>query len=495
MKRMMRVARILATVLTCMACCTAGAEGFSIQSFNGNGQLVFNSLNSATNYRIEWASSPAGPWTNFTFGAGAFLDNIPAVQGGSITCSVPVFYRVVASVTNAWLFLETAGDLAFGDVRVGDTPTLMLTLRNRGGAALTVSGIDCPDGFSCNWSGVIPAGYEQDVPVTFMPTENAFYGGTLTVHSDAAGGVFVMVVSGRGLSDYLVIDLSGGTDASRYPVTYLNNVPIDGWNDTYKTTELVMRLIRKGTFTMGSPDSELGRYNSETRHTVTLTKNFYMGVFEVTQRQWELVMGNKPSGFNNASYYASRPVEMVSYYDIRENPASNSHDPAVDWPNNSAVNAASFMGKLRAKTGLSTFDLPTEAQWEYACRAGTTTALNTGYNLTSTSSDPRMDAAGRYLYNGGFIGGTISPSSNCTTDNGTAKVGSYLPNAWGLYDMHGNLWERCLDWGLGYEGSQRVIRGGCWVYGASISRSASGSASTPYSQYNGVGFRAASTLP
>ena len=299
---------------------------------------------------------------------------------------------------------------------------------------------------------------------------------------------------------YLVVDLSGGPTASSYPVSYLSGVPSGGWTDTYKTTKLVMRKIPKGTFTMGSPSGELGRYSIETQHQVTLTKDFYIGVFEVTQRQWELVMGNRPSYFNNSSYYTTRPVEQVSYYDIRENPA-NSDDSAVDWPNNSTVNASSFMGKLRAKTGLATFDLPTESQWEYACRAGTTTALNTGYNLTSASSDPRMDVAGRYWYNGGS-----GYSQTCTTSAGTAKVGSYLPNAWGLYDMHGNVWEWCLDWYGAYpgtvsdpsgssSGSDRVERGGSWYYYTSDGRSARRSYLNPSGRHLRLGFRPVRTLP
>ncbi|MBM4027405.1 MAG: hypothetical protein FJ280_18660, partial [Planctomycetes bacterium] len=128
-------------------------------------------------------------------------------------------------------------------------------------------------------------------------------------------------------STYLVIDLSAGPSATSYPVSYLSSVPSGGWSDVYKTTKLVMRRIPAGTFTMGSPSGELGRYDNETQHQVTLSKDFYIGVFEVTQKQWERVMGTWPSYFNNTSYRDSRPVEQVSYYDIRENPANSAISP------------------------------------------------------------------------------------------------------------------------------------------------------------------------
>jgi len=287
---------------------------------------------------------------------------------------------------------------------------------------------------------------------------------------------------------YCVIDLSGGTSASSYPISYLTDVPEGGWSDDFKTTKLVLRKISAGTFTMGSPGDESGHFSDETQHQVTLTKDTWMGVFEVTQRQWELVMGMRPSYFNNDVYYAPRPVEQVSYDMIRGSSAG------AGWPNSSDVDSTSFLGVLRAKSGL-VLDLPTEAQWEYACRAGTATALNSGKNLTSLTQDPEMDKVGRYRSNGGS-----SSSQSCDWSAGTAKAGSFAPNAWGLYDMHGNVWELCLDWKGRYSGdasdpkgpssgSDRVVRGGCWVHYASSCRSAFRGTGNPSHVDSGVGFR------
>lgn len=261
-----------------------------------------------------------------------------------------------------------------------------------------------------------------------------------------------------GAAPYLVVDLSGGTTAQSYPVSYMAAPPEGGWSDEYKGNKLVLRLIFPGTFTMGSPSTELGRYTDEYLHQVTLTEPFYMGVFEVTQKQWQLVMGTTPSS-DKGDF---RPVECISYGMIRG--TSN----GAGWPTHNQVDATSFMGVFRVKTGL-TFDLPTEAQWEYACRAGTSTALNSGKDLTATETCSNMAEVGRYSYNrsdgkGGYT-------------SGHTKVGSYLPNAWGLYDMHGNVYEWCLDWytaNLGTatvtnpkgatSGSSRVSRGGYWGF-------------------------------
>ena len=238
--------------------------------------------------------------------------------------------------------------------------------------------------------------------------------------------------------DYCVIDLSNGPNMTKWPVAYLFSVPSGGWTDEYRTTKLVLRRIPAGSFIMGGGSSDESRR-------VTLTKPFYMGVFEVTQKQWGLVMGANPSYFSGNP---KNPVECVSYNDIRGSSSG------AQWPASSAVDASSFLGRLRARTGLD-FDLPTEAQWEYACRAGTTTTYYWG---------DAMDGAYAWYYR--------------NSDSTMHSVGTRLPNAWGLYDMSGNMWEWCRDWDgtLAYgtdpvgsaSGSNRVKRGGGWNFLADI---------------------------
>ena len=290
-----------------------------------------------------------------------------------------------------------------------------------------------------------------------------------------------------GAAPYVVIDLSGGASATSYPVRFSASGP-DLASDTCRTTELWLRLILPGTFTMGSPSGELGRSSYETQHRVTISKPFYIGVFELTQKQWQLVMGTTPSCYRGDT----RPVEYVSYNTIRGTTLG------AAWPSHRQVDADSFLGKIRARTSL-TIDLPTEAQWEYACRAGTTTALNNGKDLSSTGYCPEMDEVGRYAYNtsdgkGGY--------TSCHT-----KVGSYEPNAWGLFDMHGNVWEWCLDWYGSYatgvqtdpqgaaSGSYPVYRGGCYRNSAGSCRSASRSSYDPSDASDYLGFRPVMILP
>ena len=157
---------------------------------------------------------------------------------------------------------------------------------------------------------------------------------------------------GAGGATYYVIDLSGGPNASSYPMEIREGEPTGGWTAEHKTTKLVLRRIEPGTFMMCNQVQ------------VTLTRPFFIGVFEVTSAQYAQVMG----GTGN-----KLPKAGISYNTIRG---------SSDWPNSSTVGTDTFLGRLRAKTGIATLDLPTEAQWEYACRAGTTTDFNNGTNLT-----------------------------------------------------------------------------------------------------------------
>ncbi|MDR2850417.1 MAG: formylglycine-generating enzyme family protein, partial [Verrucomicrobiota bacterium] len=260
---------------------------------------------------------------------------------------------------------------------------------------------------------------------------------------------------------------------------------------------------------------EVGRDGaSETQRLVRVTQPFYIGVYQVTQQQWGNVTVSpriRPSFFNNELDRAERPVEMVSYFEVREN-VGNSDNPAIDWPaTGHTVAEDSFIGRLRAKTGgVIPFDLPTDAQWEYAGRAGTLGAWNNGTTAVSDIADPNLDLLGRYSRNGGQLqtgpSAWSNPPQDCLATNGTAKVGSYLPNDWGLYDMHGNVLEWCLDWyaaslaafdGDDPEGpatssnASRVTHGGAWIFTASYGRSAKRNSNGPSTQVNHIGFRVA----
>ena len=197
-----------------------------------------------------------------------------------------------------------------------------------------------------------------------------------------------------------------------------------------------MELIwcEPGTFTMGSPASEVGRFEDELQHKVVLTKGFWLGKYEVTQAQWKSVMGNNPSKFNGDNH----PVDTVSWTDCQR-----------------------FIRNVNAKLDIA-MRLPTEAEWEYACRAGSDGAVS----------------------GNGVLGDMAWYEVN--SSHQTHDVGSNKPNAWGFYDMHGNVLEWCQDWFLQADttaaeaidptgpvtGSFKMMRGGCWFYYARDCRSA-----------------------
>ena len=284
--------------------------------------------------------------------------------------------------------------------------------------------------------------------IVSQKTESLHYSSkwTLLANDESTATVKVMPAL-KTKPKYLVIDLSGGTSATTYPISTLNEVPGGSWDDEYKTSKLVLRHIPAGSFIMGRRATDCPGARNRDLHMVTITRDFYLGVFSITQRQWELVMGNRPSNFTNETCYATRPVENVSYQDIR------GKDKGIKWPQTTDVDDGSFMDVLRRKVGMNGFDLPTEAQWEYACRAGTTTALNDGHDLSDMTNAVELATTARYAYNSGWATGKYQSLADgyqwtdfaCGTEKGTDKVGNYAPNAFGLYDMHGNIYDLCLD--------------------------------------------------
>jgi len=220
--------------------------------------------------------------------------------------------------------------------------------------------------------------------------------------------------------------------------------------------------IPGGTFIMGSPLGEYGRDDNERQHQVTLTRGFYMQTTEVTQGQWKALMGNNPSHFLNCGWDC--PVEQVNWYEVQE-----------------------FIKKLNEAEKTRRYRLPTEAEWEYASRAGSTTAFHNGEIAGDTSGyDEVLDQVGWYYRN---------------SEKGTHQVSQKNSNAWGLYDMHGNVWEWCQDWQRKYPfravtdptgattGKARIRRGGSWSHYPLFCRSAYRSWYEPKDATPHLGFR------
>jgi formylglycine-generating enzyme required for sulfatase activity len=226
-------------------------------------------------------------------------------------------------------------------------------------------------------------------------------------------------------------------------------------------TRMVLVAIEPGSFVMGSPASEAGRRPDEQPRRITLSRRIYMGRYEVTQAEWQMVMGVNPSRFSDC---ARCPVEQVNFYDVDD-----------------------FVTRMSARSTAMRYRLPTEAEWEYACRAGTTTAYAFGDQLAA--NDGQVNSA---------------PADGVTTEAGagrTRPVGGLRPNPWGLHDMHGNVLEWTNDFYGPYDdrddvdprgsdvGTERVVRGGSWYLDAASARCAQRNAYSPQDRGFSLGFR------
>ncbi len=244
--------------------------------------------------------------------------------------------------------------------------------------------------------------------------------------------------------NYLVIDVSGGKAAASWPAT-LQSKPAGGWTDVHKTTSIVLRRIPAGTATIGSPESEgevvgVTRIASEALRKIRHTRDFWMSVFPITKAQYGCITGDVSA----VTALGAEAKKLCPFSWVQMRGVTNGQN----WPdvkngyNASAVDDGSLMATLRAKVTLPAslesdlvFDLPTEAQWEYACRAGTTTPWNDGSEL-----DPKPRTQGGYTEANLDRLGWYNANANTSKE-----VGLKLPNSWGLYDMHGLRWEICLD--------------------------------------------------
>jgi formylglycine-generating enzyme required for sulfatase activity len=265
--------------------------------------------------------------------------------------------------------------------------------------------------------------------------------------------------TGTYLLTYTVQDGGGNTATATRTVTVVGNRTVD----LNATVAMDMIWCPPGTFTMGSPTTEAGRGSDETEHNVSLTKGFYLGKYEVTQAQYMAVIGTNPSEFN-ATGNGNRPVEKVNWTE------------AVAFCTQLTTQEQAA-GRLPA--GWS-YVLPTESQWEYACRAGTITAYSWGDSIAGTNANYSSSGYSQ-----------------------TRDVGKYAANPWGFFDMHGNVWEWTADlYQAAYpagnpvvdptgpaSGSTRVRRGGSWSNVGAVLRSARRGRNTPGSRYDDIGFR------
>lgn len=344
---------------------------------------------------------------------------------GAVTCSTNVVSDAEYRDALYWLYADGDADLSLKVGWLRDAQGRILvkgdTLQKDGYAAEFVysrMGYDAM-GTNCQWPHAVVVAVERIRRVA-MP-----YSGN---HRYMIKGLTAPVRQKMGSGLYMVIDLNGND--FHFPVTYMDSEPTK-WGDEYKTNKIVLRRI----------DDPNGTY--------------YAGVFEITEAQWDKVMGGSST--------STEPKDSVPYNAIRGDA------DIYDWPSSNEVAANSFMGSLRLMTGISTFDLPSVTEWEYAARAGVTTKWLCG------DSEEGLEDYAWY--------------SSKNSDGRMHPVGTRLANAWGLYDVHGNVSESCLN--RDASGSFRRVwcGGGCWNSAPSCAFAYRGNAIAPNSGSGSHGFR------
>jgi formylglycine-generating enzyme required for sulfatase activity len=229
----------------------------------------------------------------------------------------------------------------------------------------------------------------------------------------------------------------------------------------HAASNITFVLVPAGEYVMGSPDSEAGHRPDETRHRVRVSRPFYISIHEITRRQWTRVMPVEPMGISAGGQ--DSPVVNVSWFEVRD-----------------------FVDRMN-RLGREKFRLPTEAEWEYACRSGSDTPYSTGETLSTDQAN----------YDGRF---PLPGQPTGPTRGGLTSVGSFAPNAWGLFDMHGNAWEWTSDAYCPYggdatdphatcDGPLKVIRGGSWRFNAESARCALRYTHNPQDRGDSLGFR------
>jgi formylglycine-generating enzyme required for sulfatase activity len=322
---------------------------------------------------------------------------------------------------------------------------------------------------------------------------------TLVATVSPANAVNKDIIWSSDKPDVVSVDEKGVIHANTVGTAVITVTTVDGQktaNCTVTVQLITMVRIDGGKFTMGSPATEYGSFTDENPQQEVTVSAFSMGEHLVTQKQWEIVMGANPSEFKGNDL----PVEQISWYDALVfcnklsimngfNPAyriGGSTNPA-DWgavpkDDNARWDAVQIVDSSNG------YRLPTEAQWEFACRAGSSTPFYTGANLTTVQGN----YDGRYPYQNHPKG---------VNRDRTTPVGSFPPNGWGLYDMHGNVWEWCWNWYGAYVagpktdpqgpnvGTYRVARSGSWSNRGQNLRSAARASSAPSFRGSNIGLR------